>query len=493
MPKATLQPTWLVKIIRLRFLLLAFSLILLVLPWLIRTEGTGSDWTYFLGRFHPLIIHFPIVLLVLLLILELLNAKAIVTLSSPLRWILLILLTLSSLFAVFLGLLLYSTGDYGGDVLSMHLWTGIGVAVGSLWLLISQLQFLNSPTPSNISFYWVVLLLTNGILVFASHQGGSLTHGTDYITEYLPSLNPAPLKPESEMLVYADIIVPMLDAKCYSCHNEHKTKGELLLTTMADMTSGGKSGEAGIVPERPEESEVWERVALPVTHDDHMPPDGKPSLTTQEKDLLYWWIETGASPTLAYQDALADSAIADHLLEYNTTLRRAHQQKWEADQQLAKLVNQVSSENASYQLIEDPDNATALHLKMQFPPASFTDESLVALRPLSEKFTEVSLVSSEITDDGLYHIGQMEQLQTLSLQRTGIDGSGLVFLTELPQLEVLDLSHCPLTDANLLYITRMPALKELYLYETPISPQTVEMLSTHLPQLSINLTRSPKY
>jgi len=494
MPKeAFRQQNWFFKLVQFRFLLIPLSLLLFTLPLFSSTESVGTDWFYFLGRFHPLIIHFPIVLLGLLLFLELLNIWTPVVLPSSIRWILLILSALSSLLAVSLGLFLYNTGDYGGEVLDLHLWAGLGVAVGALWLLFLQLQLLNSATATVTWFYWVVLILTNGVLVMASHQGGSLTHGTDYLTEYLPNLNPAPIKPESEMLVYDDVIVPMLDAKCYSCHNEHKTKGELLLTNFADMTVGGKSGETGIVPEHPEQSEVWERVALPVSHDDHMPPDGKPSLTIQEMDLLYWWIESGASPTLAYQEALSDSTVAMQLQEYSSTLRKAHQKKWQEEQQLAKLVKQVSVENAPYQIIEAPGNATTLYLKMQFPPASFSDKHLVELRPLFEKFTEVSLVSSEISDDGLYHIGQMKQLQTLSLQRTGIDGSGLVFLTELPHLNVLDLSHCPLTDANLLYITRMPSLQELYLYETPISSQTVEMLSTHLPDLSINLTRSPKY
>jgi hypothetical protein len=224
-----------------------------------------------------------------------------------------------------------------------------------------------------------------------------------------------------------------------------------------------------------------------------MPPDGKPSLTNREMDLLYWWIETGASTSLRYQDALADSTVAIQLQEYSTTLQKAHQKQWRDEQQLAQLVKQVSVANAPYQIIEAPDNSSALHLTMQFPPASFSDEDLVQLRPVFEKFTEVSLVSSEITDDGLYHVGQMKQLQSLSLQRTGINGSGLVYLTDLPQLEVLDLSFCAVTDANLLYITRMPSLKELYLYETPVNTQTIEILSSHLPDLSIHLTRSPGY
>nr|WKN36517.1 hypothetical protein K4G66_29585 [Tunicatimonas sp. TK19036] len=488
-----LQPNWLQQVIRYRFGLLLLSLLLFSLPLLPPTQPPVSDWVYFLGRFHPLIIHFPIVLIGLLLLLEALNTFNLITFTSPIRWLMLGMAMLSSLTAILLGYLLYQTGEYTGDVMQVHLWAGIGVAIGTLWLGFLLLQSLAHPSIRYQQAYLVVLLATNGVLVFASHQGGSLTHGTDYLTEYVPSLQPVPVKAEEEMLVYHDVIVPMLDAKCYSCHNEHKTKGDLLLTNLADMTTGGKSGEPGLTPGEPEQSEVWNRVVLPEDHDDHMPPEGKPSLTATEMDILRWWIETGTDPNTAYLDALADSSIALPITDYVAGLRAAHRMQWKAEQELAELVSQVVYEEAPYLIENDPEAPDLVTLQMRFPPVAFQDQDLIAIRPLYEQLSEVSLISSEISDDGLYHIGQMKQLRSLNLQKTNIDGSGLVYLTELPQLETLDLSHTDVTDANLLYITRFPALRELYLYETPVSKPVLEALQTHCPSLTINITRNPMY
>ncbi|MEQ9440197.1 MAG: c-type cytochrome domain-containing protein [Cyclobacteriaceae bacterium] len=485
------QPAWFQTLIRFRYALLLLSGLLLSLPLFPFAQPPVSDWVYFLGRFHPLIIHFPIVLVGLLLFLEVLHALRWINVSLSLRGLMLGLAMLSSLVAILLGFLLYRTGEYTGEIMQLHLWAGVGVAVGTLWLGFLYLHALQYPVAFYQHAYLLVLLMTNGILAFASHQGGSLTHGTEYLTEYLPSLQPVPTKSEEEMLVYEDVIIPMLDAKCYSCHNEHKTKGDLLLTSLADMTNGGKSGEAGLVPGQPEQSEVWERVALPATHDDHMPPEGKPALTATEMDLLQWWIETGADPTATYVAALADSSIALPLTDYVAGLQAAHRKQWKTEQELNELVSQVVYEEAPYIIENDPANPNQVTLSMRFPPTAFSDQDLTDLRPLYDQLSEASLISSEITDDGLYHIGQMKQLRVLSLQKTGIEGSGLVYLMELPQLETLDLSFTSVTDANLLYITRFPSLRSLYLYETSVSAPVLEALRVHCPDLSIHITRSP--
>lgn len=481
------------KLAHLRFLLIIFSVALLLLPLVTTSERTAHDWVYFLGRFHPLIIHFPIVLLSLLLLLELLNRTAWKVLSNPLRWVILVIASLSSLLAVTLGYLLYRTGDYSGDLVVSHLWLGLGVASGALLLLFFQLNIRWDKTNVSQYLYGLVLLLTNGILVLASHQGGSLTHGSDYLTDYLPSWQTVPEKSEAEMLVYDDVIVPMLDAKCYSCHNEHKTKGDLLLTSLTSMTQGGKSGQPGLIAGEAEQSEVWKRVTLPYSHDDFMPPDGKPTLTSTEINLLEWWIDRGADPTLDYLTALEDSSASLPLQSYATELRAAQRKQWKADKALTDLVQQVSYEAAPFLIEHDEENSQQLTLQMPFPPGAFTDQDLIDLRPLYPQLVSVSLIGSDISEDALYHLGQMPQLRELSLQKTQIKGSGLVYLTELSRLETLDLSHTQVTDNHLLYILQMLALKDVYLYETLVSPQLVETLKLHSSSVNIHLTRSPSY
>ena len=54
---------------------LAFSVALLLLPWILKLDGhPHADWQQFLGRFHPLMVHLPIGLLLAVPVLELAGA-----------------------------------------------------------------------------------------------------------------------------------------------------------------------------------------------------------------------------------------------------------------------------------------------------------------------------------------------------------------------------------------------------------------------------------
>ena len=53
----------------------AMSMALLLLPWLFKLDGKPHrDWQQFLGRFHPLVVHVPIGLIVLVPMLEIAGA-----------------------------------------------------------------------------------------------------------------------------------------------------------------------------------------------------------------------------------------------------------------------------------------------------------------------------------------------------------------------------------------------------------------------------------
>ncbi|MGB6222753.1 PSD1 and planctomycete cytochrome C domain-containing protein [Haloferula sp.] len=84
----------------------------------------------------------------------------------------------------------------------------------------------------------------------------------------------------------------ILETRCLSCHFPDKIKGDLLMTTREALLQGGDSG-AAIVPGKPDESLLIERISLDEDHDDIMPPKGK-LLSAGEIDVLRSWISTGA-------------------------------------------------------------------------------------------------------------------------------------------------------------------------------------------------------
>ncbi len=91
---------------------------------------------------------------------------------------------------------------------------------------------------------------------------------------------------------YLTQVKPILSEKCYSCHGVLKQESDLRLETRSLMVEGGDSGEV-IVPERPDESLLIERVSA--TDDDRMPPphDGA-ALKEDEVALIRAWIRQGA-------------------------------------------------------------------------------------------------------------------------------------------------------------------------------------------------------
>ena len=100
-------------------------------------------------------------------------------------------------------------------------------------------------------------------------------------------------------------IRPIFSENCYACHGPDQKKREAGLRF--DLKEGAfaklDSGAFAIVAGQPQKSRLLEVIALPLDHDDHMPPakTGK-KLTAAQIETLRRWIEQGAgwSPHWAY-------------------------------------------------------------------------------------------------------------------------------------------------------------------------------------------------
>ena len=450
-----------------------------------------------IGRFHPLVLHFPIVLILLALVFELINRFGYLKEGAKVIGFVLAAASLSVVVVVVAGYLLYTSGEYTGDLVMRHFWGGVfsgaGILTTTLFFLLDQCSRRRLYTA-----YFVLLVLTNIGVVYTSHLGGSLTHGKDYLTEYLPLIfgkgQVTGQKPIEEMLVYQDLIVPFLETKCVSCHNEHKTKGGLLMTSYTSLLQGGESGQPAITKGNPEQSALYLRVSLPPDHEDHMPPEGKKPLSNQEIALLKYWITAGASNELpvgrARENPAIDSVIQSYLPE---SIRLSHrlfdkkQEKEQLKQELAQL-----AEKLQVSIEEDMEaEGNGFILSMRFPPAPFGSEQLQEMQPYLPFFTKVSLVSSDITDDDLYFVGKMINLRQLYLQKVDLNGSGLIYLQNLQNLETLNLSFTETENAAALELIKFPVLKKVYLFDTPVSEELVKALRKNRADWQILLEEGP--
>jgi hypothetical protein len=94
---------------------------------------------------------------------------------------------------------------------------------------------------------------------------------------------------ENEKLTYDDHIRPMLENKCFSCHNPDKKKGGLELTSYSGLMNGG-SGGAVVDAGNPSGSRLW--TCSTKKEEPFMPPEGAP-LEPKDLAMLSKWIEGG--------------------------------------------------------------------------------------------------------------------------------------------------------------------------------------------------------
>lgn len=262
-------------------------------------------WT-FLGRLHPLIVHFPIALLIIASFLELLSLKKKTQMRAAID-VLLVIGALSAIAAAIFGLLLKSQDDYGGSTLTIHQWSGIATAILSAATVWLHRRVTHGYSARTIKAYRTLLLFTVLSVSIAGHYGASLTHGSDFLTSALPWNNEFK-NSNFNVQNFGDAETALLDIKqiadlnlevrsifahnCYKCHSAEKVKGELRLDKKVFVMKGGESGDV-ISAGHPDKSEMIRRLELPRDDEESMPPKGK-TLSEKEIATLKFWIKMGA-------------------------------------------------------------------------------------------------------------------------------------------------------------------------------------------------------
>lgn len=261
-------------------------------------------WSNFLGPFHVVMLHLPIGFFVLAVVLEIWATRKPADSARQAVSIALGFSVAVSWVVALLGYLRASQGEYDAGVVYWHTVLGLAFALLNTvtWLLYRQWY----PSAQGIRLrksYRSLLALSAVCLVAAAHGGGTLTHGSKFLTEgappalnqFLGNLEPSTKPADGGDQVFSSQIEPILTRKCYPCHGEEKQKGKLRLDQRAYALKGGSSGEPAVVPGDPLKSRMIVVSVLPPDHDEVMPPEGKEPLTADETMALIRWIQSGAS------------------------------------------------------------------------------------------------------------------------------------------------------------------------------------------------------
>lgn len=239
----------------------------------------------YLGNFHPVVLHLPIGAFLFTFLLFI-SQKYLKSNFDPAVRLGLLFSFITSIITSVFGYILHLNGDYDSVLVDRHMWLAIATTI-----LIGFVLYLHKKQkPYNhvlSSFVFASVLLT-----ITGHNGGSLTHGKDYLK--LPDFEKEiSIVSYDSIHVFNQVISPILDSKCVKCHNTGKSKGNLMLSSIDKILIGGEKGQI-IKSNSSVDSRLYTYLNLPIDDEMHMPPDGNSQLNENEKELIKLWIDEGA-------------------------------------------------------------------------------------------------------------------------------------------------------------------------------------------------------
>ncbi len=416
-----------------------------------------------LGRAHPLILHFPIVLLLMAVALFWIRDKKLKEIGT---WILLLGANLTGI-TVLAGLLL-ANEDYDGDMLIWHQWLGVaslGLSVLIYFYRNKSSAFLKTSTGTLA----IAIILTG-------HFGADLTHGEDFLL--------APIQSQEEEFVALDdaevfqhMVKPILEAKCVACHKEGKVKGELRLDELAGLQKGGKNGPF-VVPGDLKESLLIQRIHLPEDSKEHMPPKNKAQLTDEELEILQLWVESGSSFEQKVTELKSDAPL--YQLASN---RFSNQKNYTFD---AASESDIEELNNFFRKVTpvfpgSPALEVAYYGTSAFDPASLKD-----LKSVKEQVVKLNLNRMPLESVDLGFLKDLQNLEELQLNFTGVNLTQISNFEGLDNLRNLALSGNNLGPDAVTALGKLQQIKRLFLWNSGLDALSQQKLSEALPSASID-------
>lgn len=416
-----------------------------------------------LGRAHPLILHFPIVLLLMAVVLLWVKDTKLREIGS---WILLLGANLTGL-TVLAGLLL-ANEDYDGDMLVWHQWLGmasLGLAVLIYFFRHKSTNFVKLSTASLA----IAIVLTG-------HFGADLTHGENFLL--------APIQTQEVEFVALDdaevfqhMVKPILEAKCVACHKEGKVKGELRLDDLAGLQKGGKNGPF-VVPGDLKASLLIQRIHLPEDSKEHMPPKNKAQLTDEELEILQLWVEAGSSFEQKVADLKSDAPLFQ-LASNRFSNQKSYTFDAASDSDIQELNNFFRKVNPVFP--GSPALEVAYYGTSAFDPASLKE-----LKSINEQLVKVNLNRMPLEGVDLAFLGDFPNLEELQLNFTGVSASQLTALAKLENLRDLALSGNALGTDAVQTLGKLTQVKRLFLWNSGLDEASQEQLRKSLSSTRID-------
>ena len=421
----------------------------------------------FVGRLHPLILHFPIALLLVGFLFELLDSRSKTKNHAQSVNILLWTGAFSAVLSAIAGILLSSNGSYSGETFLFHKWFGLVTSLLSTLLL----NLRKNSSKTFIPIYSITVI----VLIITGHFGASLTHGENFLTEVFKSKETLALK--SDITIFDQVIIPILDSKCASCHNPNKLKGGLLLNSRAGILKGGESGPV-LVPGDINKSLLTKHIILPKEHDDHMPPNGKIQLSNEEIEMLTWWVENNASFTQKPPEVNQKDPIQIVFANYFKPT-----ESLKIDFASEQIITSLNTEKIRVNQMSDKLPYLAVYMGHH---DELTSSDLENLSKVRKQVYSLDLGNSRIDNSIIKALSRFKNLHRLYLDNTTLSDDMLNSVARLKSLEYLNLYGTQVTKDGISKLLSLPNLNQLFVWQTEITEDELAVLQVNNPDIEIN-------
>ncbi len=430
-----------------------------------------------LGRAHPLFLHFPIVLFALFICWVWLAPKK--QFHSPelfqdiSKWLLLTTAFTASLTAL-MGVFLSKEPSYNEDSLTLHKWSGALISLLTfVWYI-----FYEQVNKTKISLA-VSSLLSTFIWIIAGHQGASITHGDNFLLAPIAGNSDKKVSLD-EAVIYTDMVKPILEAKCMSCHNSKKAKGELVMETQQLLMKGGKNGALWDTTDA-NMSLILQRIHLPEEEKKHMPPSGKPQMTEQEMAILYNWIRRGANFKLKVTELEPTDtlrSIAENIFKSSSDEQENYDFSAASEKTIQKL-------NTNYRSVY-PIAKNSPAIAVDFYGASFyKSDQLKDLIEIKKQLVSLNLDKMPVTDNDLQIIGQLTSLRNLNISFSKVTGAGLSSLASLNHLRNISLANTSVKKDDIQKLASLKELRHVFIWNSEVSVADAEAIRKRYPALDV--------
>lgn len=266
-----------------------------------------------IGRFHPLLLHFPLGLLLWAGVIEAMAVirRQPISEKGPVSLSVVIPGACFSVLACISGWLLADPND-PDSALAWHRWLGVATAILALITAALGVAIVKGRSVPMHS-YRLALFVCIPILAGGGHIGGELKWGDGFVEKGFEkvffSKNESTLAQKSRnplvrsgvdapqeqkgLTLYHELVRETFQTSCVECHGPDKAKGKLRLDIPDDLKDLARETPV-IIPGDPDQSLLVELILLPEDDDDRMPPPDEPGLSEEQVRGIVEWVRAGA-------------------------------------------------------------------------------------------------------------------------------------------------------------------------------------------------------